>query len=277
MKNLCPHSELKSAFNQLYNNRPGIQLTNQSDSAAQVHQIWTEDNIKQFQDCVFTIDSNLYFENGRYGRGMFIAVPKINFRQKPNGECIDFVRFTFDGVRSEKICGEFDADSELGKNAFFNEGGGIIKVHIFVNKSIPLQGLQRSVEIDLLFTAYERRFCNYISKHFLKKIFSFSLKIICIDCSSSQSFVRCHPTEDDFCISGVFKNDGIHNCPPPHSSDEPKLEDINNRFNQQNQNHHRHKTDHIQTKSPNGVNKNTIQFSLLYLSTLIAFAKLFDL
>lgn len=157
VKNLCPRSELKSAFNQLYNNRPGIQLYNQSDSAASVHQIWTEDNLQDFQDCVFTVDSNLYSEYGRFGRGLFVSIQKLNFRQNSKGECIDYLRFSFDGSRTEKICGSFDVESELGKQSFFNDGGGIIKVHIFVNKSIPLQGLQRSVEVDILLTAYESK------------------------------------------------------------------------------------------------------------------------
>lgn len=159
MKNLCPHSELKLSFNQLYRNRPGIQLNNQSDSSASVHQIWTEENLKDFHDCTFTVDSNLYSQYGRFGRGMFLSIQKIDFRQNSqNGQCIDYVRFRFDGVQTEKICGAFDVESELGQQSFFNEGGGIIKVHIFVNKTIPLQGLQRSVEIDLLFTAYQSRF-----------------------------------------------------------------------------------------------------------------------
>lgn len=155
LKNLCPHSQLKSAFNQLYNNKPGIQLTNQSDSAALVHQIWTDENLHEFEDCVFTVDSNLYSQYGRFGRGIFAAVKKINFRQNFKGECIDYVRFTFMESRTEKICGKFDDESELGKMSIFNEDVGVIKVHVFVNKSVPFQALQRSVEVDLLFTTYE--------------------------------------------------------------------------------------------------------------------------
>lgn len=155
LKNLCPHSQLKTAFNQLYNNKPGIQLTNQSDSAALVHQIWTDENLHEFEDCVFTVDSNLYSQYGRFGRGIFAAVKKINFRQNFKGECIDYVRFTFMESRTEKICGKFDDESELGKMSIFNEDVGVIKVHVFVNKSVPFQALQRSVEVDLLFTTYE--------------------------------------------------------------------------------------------------------------------------
>lgn len=155
VKNLCPNSDLKQAFNQIYNNRAGILLSNGSESAALIHQIWTEENLKEFQDCVFTIDSNLYFENGRYGRGMFLSVKKLNFRQKPGGECIDYVRITFDGAKTEKMCGSFDANSEMGQTAFFNDGGGIVKIHIFVNKTVPLEANQRLLEVDLVATAYQ--------------------------------------------------------------------------------------------------------------------------
>lgn len=135
----------------------GVSLLNQSESATFVHDIWTEDNIDQFQDCVFTVDSNLYTANGgQYGRGLFVSVNKLEFRQDANGKCIDYVRFSFVGQRTEKICGRFRADDDIGQTAFFNEGVGVIKVHIFVNKSIPFTPSQRSAEVNLLFTAYER-------------------------------------------------------------------------------------------------------------------------
>lgn len=156
VKNFCPHSDLKQAFNQLYNNRPGIQLFNKSESAAIIHQIWTEDNLNEFQNCVFTVDSNLYSEyGGRFARGIFLSIKKLNFRQTVHGECIDYVRITFDGAKTDKICGSFDSNSQMGQTAFFNEGGGVVKIHIFVNKTIPLQSDRRFLEIDLVATAYQ--------------------------------------------------------------------------------------------------------------------------
>lgn len=171
MKNLCPHSQLQLSFNQLYNNQPGIQLFNQSDSAALVSNVWQEDNIAEFQDCVFTVDSNFYSPAGRYGRGVFASINKLDFRQDAEGKCIDYVRFTFDGARTEKMCGRFTADDEFGQQSFFNEGGGVIKVHIFVNKSVPFHPQQRSIEVNLVFTAYESRFYTVfdIVKFFLYK------------------------------------------------------------------------------------------------------------
>lgn len=165
VKDLCPQSELKAAFDQLYNNRPALQLRNQSDSAALVHQIWTDDNLKDFQDCIFMVDGNLYSEYGRYGRGLFAAIQKINFRQNSRGDCIDYVRLYFAGASTGRMCSSFDArfESELAHNSFFNDPVGVIKVHIFVNKTVPLRASQRSLEIDLLFTAYESTNCIYDS------------------------------------------------------------------------------------------------------------------
>lgn len=157
MKKLCPASPLKSAFNQFFHNRPGIQLNNGSESAALVHGIWTD--IGEFSDCVFTVDSNLYSEYGRYGRGLFASVHTLNFRQNADGECIDYVRFVFDkSKKTDKICGKFTAYDDYGQRAFFTEDRGIMKIHIFVNKTIPFQILQQFVEVNLVFTAYERRF-----------------------------------------------------------------------------------------------------------------------
>lgn len=155
---LCPYSELKGAFNQIYSNRPFVRLFNGTKSAALVHQIWTEDNLKQFQDCAFNVDSNLYSDEQRFGRGLTFSVRRINFRMNANGDCIDYIRFTFAGSRTQKICGTFDDESQVGQQSFFKDPIGIIKVHIFVNKTVPLQSSQRSIEIDLAFTAYD---CMY--------------------------------------------------------------------------------------------------------------------
>lgn len=158
VKTLCPPSELKLTFNQITSNRPVIQLTNQSDSAALVHDIWTQDTVKEFQDCVFMVDSNLYTPNERIGRGVFLSVRKMNFRQNSRGECIDYVRFHFNNGKTEKMCGTFEAESPLGQTAFFNDANGVVKVHVFVNKTIPFRELQHSVDVELIFTAFESKY-----------------------------------------------------------------------------------------------------------------------
>lgn len=168
---LCPYSPLHGAFNQITNNRPFVRLFNGTESAALVHQVWTEDNLNSFQDCAFTVDANLYFdspdpESSRFGRGLTFSVRRINFRyDATTNQCIDYVRFTFSGSKTEKICGTFDDHSEIGQRTFFLDPVGIIKAHIFVNKSIPLQASQRTLEVDLAFTSYERMFLFLYLNH----------------------------------------------------------------------------------------------------------------
>lgn len=48
IKNLCPCSDLKQAFNQFYDNRPKIQLFNQNESAAIIHQLCTDEKFGIF-------------------------------------------------------------------------------------------------------------------------------------------------------------------------------------------------------------------------------------
>lgn len=155
LKRFCAQSPLKTAFNQLMENRPQLYLMNGSDSGALVHQVWTEENLGEVSECTFTIESNIYTESQRYGRGVYASIRRLNFRQA-HDECVDYVRFTFGQAKSQRICGDFEGDSKLGYMSHFNDADGIIKVHVFVNKSQPLaQWNKRSLEIDLVFTAYD--------------------------------------------------------------------------------------------------------------------------
>lgn len=138
-------------------NRPQLYLMNGTSSAALIHQVWVEDNMNEMSECTFTIDSNIYTREQRFGRGIYASIRRLNFRQTSD-KCIDYVRFTFGQTKTQRICGDFDGDSKLGRSSHFNEEGGIIKVHIYVNKSQPLSGWNtRSLEIDLVFTTYERK------------------------------------------------------------------------------------------------------------------------
>lgn len=103
------------------------------------------------------------------------------------------------------------------------------------------------------------------------------------ECSTAQSYIRCHPTEDDFCISGVFRNDGIHNCPPPYSSDEPGAKQPvgqpstqpNNAPQPSNNQQQTTITKTVTTTTSHGRSGAThihSECSLLYFATLVAFA-----
>lgn len=137
-------------------NRPQLYLMNGTDSGALIHQVWTDENVNDVTDCTFTIESNIYGATQKYGRGIYASIQRINFRERQGDECIDYVRFTFGQAKSQRICGDFDGDSQLGLMSHFNDDNGIIKVHIHVNKSESLSKWnKRSLEIDLVFTAYE--------------------------------------------------------------------------------------------------------------------------
>lgn len=137
-------------------------LFNQSESAAIVHDSWTNGNISNFQNCTFTIDSNLYSNRGQYRRGLFASIKTLNLRKDAKGKCIDFVQFSFSNRSStDKFCDRIMAADEQRKH--FTDVGGTIKVFIHVNKTAPFHALQRSIEVNLVFTAYERRF--YYANH----------------------------------------------------------------------------------------------------------------
>lgn len=142
---------------------PPIKLATGSDSAALVYGTWNEDNLQKFQDCTFFVDSSLYHsENSIVARGLTFSIRRMNFRlDATTGECIDYVRFTFggSGAQTDKICGAFDGgDSEYAKYFHLLDPSGVIKVHIFVDKTVPYQMTQRHSEVEFAFTAYELLF-----------------------------------------------------------------------------------------------------------------------
>lgn len=140
-----------------------MRLGNESDSAKIVYGSWDSKSIEQFQDCVFHADSNLYFDatvpddSKRFGRGLTVSVRYINFRyDETTNQCIDYVRLIFPGGHKlDKICGTFNDESEIGQQSFFTVPPGVVKVHIFVDKSKPLPVSQTSVSLELVFTAYQ--------------------------------------------------------------------------------------------------------------------------
>lgn len=223
LENICPPTQLKMAFNQLNENKPNIPLINGSDSAAVVHQVWTEENLPKFINCEFTVDSNLYTPDNVINRGVFLSIRKLNFRVSPNNkdQCIDYVRFTLGKDKTQKICGSFDVHSDIGKRSFFNDGQGHIKVHVFVDNSIPLNVHHRALELDLVFTAYSSKKLVSIDNQFEFHPYSLIYYRIFIECSLDEKLMRCDKKiDDDFCISTSLRRDNIINCPPPLCTDE---------------------------------------------------------
>lgn len=149
VKKLCPSSRPQQ-----------LKLFHHSNSAAIVYDSWTNGNISNFQNCTFTVDSNLYLKRGQlyFKRGLFASIKMLNFRRDKSGKCIDYVQFTFNNKsRTRKICDPvMAANAQILSWLHFTDVSGILNVSIYVNKTAPLQ--QRSIEVKLVFTAYERRF-----------------------------------------------------------------------------------------------------------------------
>lgn len=143
----------------MFDNSPVVHLAKRNESAAVIHQVWTDEDIKGFHTCKVHIDSNLYSpELGKYSRGMFISIRKINFRKKSNDDCIDYLQIRFDRAETQKICGEFNVDEEIGHKSFFNDDNGNVTIQIHIDGSVPLSAKQRYLELELLFTAYDSKF-----------------------------------------------------------------------------------------------------------------------
>lgn len=164
MSNICPNSPLQDGFKQIYNNHPVVRLLNGTQSAALVYDTWSADSKKT--DCTFTVDSNLFINGESLRRGLTFSIKRSSLRMDQTRwnsetntyECIDYVRFTFGngGAKTAKMCGTFDDKTEMGSYLFFIDPSGEIKVHIFVNKSVPFDLNQRDAAIELAFTAYDR-------------------------------------------------------------------------------------------------------------------------
>lgn len=162
MENLCPQLHGKNYT--FHKNRSRIQLLNQRESAANIHQTWTTDkHVQHLDSCNFTVDSNIYLKNGSHRRGIFASVRKLNFRQDEYGRCIDYVRFALNGGEIKDFCGSFELNSEMGSKAFFNEPDGIINIFISIDKTVSLKPNQH-LKIDLVFTAYESMLFVFIEK-----------------------------------------------------------------------------------------------------------------
>lgn len=144
----------------MFDNVPVVHLSTGNESAAIVHQVWNEEDIKKFHPCKVQIDSNLYSpELGKYNRGVFISIRKINFRKNPNNnECIDYIQISFEKSQIQKICGVFNVNEDIGKKSFFNDDNGNATIHIHIDRNAPLPMNQRFLEVELLFTAYESKF-----------------------------------------------------------------------------------------------------------------------
>lgn len=167
---MCPlTSPLKKTFNKAFGANPVIRLENGFDSAAIIHGNWNKDNLQNFEDCTFMVDSNIYRGDDTQAvyRGLTFSIKSVNLRMDPkNNECIDYIRFTFgaSGAQTDKICGTIDDKSnEYMKYFSLLDPNGVVKVHVFVNKSVSYEhSYGFNTDVQLAFTAYEGMLCDLI-------------------------------------------------------------------------------------------------------------------
>ncbi|KAG4077002.1 hypothetical protein HA402_015989 [Bradysia odoriphaga] len=185
---LCPGNKFKALFDTMTNNKPFVRLGDGFESAALIHYYSNSSTIKKIGSCEFTVK----LDNPDSSSGIFASIKKLKLRENTyDGSCKDFIRFTYkNGTRTREICGNIETSPQnnLIRN-FFDETSGEMKVEISIDTlySSSVDGL----EVFLVFTAYS-------------------------DCFGS-SLLRCSPEK---CISDLFRDDKILNCPPPGCLDE---------------------------------------------------------
>lgn len=139
-------------------NKPEIRLGENGESAALVHQNWNSSSFKRFDECSFNVDTSRGDKKSRIS-GLYVSIKRLNLRRHGTvGECIDYVRFKFGDKKTHKICGQIDATTNGDYDHYnFDVKGGLTKVYLSIDKLLPLQRTEDTLDIELVFTAYESR------------------------------------------------------------------------------------------------------------------------
>lgn len=159
---LCPKTFFEKNFHKILPNKAEVRLGVNDKSAALIHQSWNSSSFKRFDECSFNVDATQNVSKSR-NRGLYLSIRRLNLRKSPNSdECIDYIRFKFGHHRSKKFCGQLNPSVDDVSLIYFGEAGGVIKVYIFIDKSLPLKNIEDTLDIELVFTAHEGRgiLCN---------------------------------------------------------------------------------------------------------------------
>lgn len=163
-------------FNRLLKHMREIQLGENDQSAALIQYSWNSSNFKKYDDCRFrvTATNDVTHKN----RGVFVSIRRLNLRKSPekNGECIDYIRLKFAEEKSPKFCGKLNASVDDVQKIYFGESGGMIEVHLHLDKFRPLKNIDDTLDIELVFTANQGKCLDLFksSKNvFLKICFCF--------------------------------------------------------------------------------------------------------
>lgn len=160
LNDLCPANPLKMVFNKLMDNKPEIKIGENDNSAVLVHQNWNSSSFKRLDECSFNVD-NPHDDKKWSVNGIFITVKRLNLRRHgKDGECIDYVRFKYGDRKTPKLCGQIDASSANYEAYTFDVPlrNAPIKVYISIDKLRPLQRIEDTLDIELVFTKYKSRF-----------------------------------------------------------------------------------------------------------------------
>lgn len=165
---LCPSGVLNT-FNKLLNNRPEVRLGFDGQSAAFVHETWNSSSFKRLDECKFNVDANHNLAKGRT-RGLYASIRKLNLRESPDkeGGCIDYIQFKFGTQKTAKLCGQLNASSNTHLKQLYHhhERGGVMKVTIFIDKLRPLKYIEDTLDVELVFTAFDGECLNSNSNAF---------------------------------------------------------------------------------------------------------------
>lgn len=155
---ICP-SGFKATFNKLTKNVPEIRLGDDSQSAALVHQSWNSSTFKRFNECHFSVNANDLSKNKE--RGLYVSIRKLNLRKAIKDEtCIDFISFKFSSNEQKKYCGRLTTSTDDLQKSFFIEPRGLVKVKILFDTFRPLKYVEDTLDIEVLFTAFEGELTN---------------------------------------------------------------------------------------------------------------------
>lgn len=150
---LCPsEGSMMKSWTRFTNHIKEVHLGENENSAALIHYSWNSSNFKKINDCQFRVIAQP--DEKHKNRGVFVSIRRLNLRKATeNGECTDFIRFAFGNEKSPKFCGQLNASVDDVQKIYFGEGSGEITVYLKLEKFKPLDRVENTLDIELVFTA----------------------------------------------------------------------------------------------------------------------------
>lgn len=148
---LCPPDDsMMKTWTRFTNHIKEVHLDENENSAALIHYSWNSSNFKKIHECQFRVIARP--DEKHKNRGVFVSIRRLNLR-KDTGECIDYIRLAFGKEKSPKFCGQLNASVDDVQKIYFGEGSGEITVYLKIDKYKPLDRIEDTLDIELVFTA----------------------------------------------------------------------------------------------------------------------------